>query len=89
MPPKVWGSLRTTRTGRSATVQVTVSPGWSRPISWPSMTRTPARSGAISMVTSWFSVSTRLRSSEKWGATGVRTMARRVGARMGPPAERL
>jgi hypothetical protein len=35
MPPKDWGSLRTTRTGRSATVHVTVAPGWSRPIVLP------------------------------------------------------
>ena len=89
MPPNVWGSFRTTRTGRSATVHVTVSPGCKRPISCPSITSTPARSGAISTVTSWSSVRTRLRSRAKWGATGVTTMARSVGARIGPPAERL
>ena len=46
--PKPWGSLRTTRTGRAATRQVTVEPGSRRPISWPSMTSAAARSGAIS-----------------------------------------
>ena len=49
----------------------------------------PERSGRTSTRTSCVSVSTRLRSSEKCGATGVTTMARNVGARMGPPAERL
>ena len=53
------------------------------------MTRAATRSGAIRTVTCWVSVSTRLRSSERWGATGVTTMARRPGERIGPPAERL
>ena len=89
MLPKVWGSFRTTRTERAATLQVMVAPGCSRPTSSPSTTSTPARSGTTSTSTTCSSVSTRLRSREKWGATGVTTRARSVGARMGPPAERL